>query len=273
MQDADPFRVRAYTEAAAVVEALGRPVANVLRDGGLDALIALPAIGPSIASAIAEMVDHGYWRQLDRLRGDLTPERLFRTLPGIGPVLARRLADDHDCATIQDLERVLNDRMRSLAGVGPRRRAALLSAIRDRLSHLPHKHATRDEPGIEALLEIDRRYRDGAAAGVLTRIAPKRFNPEGKAWLPILHTMRDGWHVTALFSNTALAHKLDRTGDWVVVHFHRDTGAENQRTVVTETRGDLSGHRVVRGREAECRQHYGKQSSMTPVNASPTATG
>jgi putative hydrolase len=41
----------------------------------------------------------------------------------------------------------------------------------------------------------------------LLTIAPKRFNPDGKAWLPILHTSRGSWHFTALYSNTVLAHE------------------------------------------------------------------
>jgi hypothetical protein len=64
------------------------------------------------------------------------------------------------------------------------------------------------------------------------------------------------WHFTALFSNTATAHQLGRTRDWVVIHFYDDDHAERQRTVVTEVRGALRGRRVVRGREPECRACY-----------------
>jgi hypothetical protein len=108
------------------------------------------------------------------------------------------------------------------------------------------------EPGIALLLDVDREYREKAARGALPRIAPRRFNPTGEAWLPILHTERGDWRFTALFSNTARAHKLGRNRDWVVIYFHRDSGPEGQRTIVTETRGPFAGHRVVRGREAEC---------------------
>ena len=87
-------------------------------------------------------------------------------------------------------------------------------------------------------------------------IAPRRFNPNGEAWLPILHTERDGWHFTALFSNTARAHELGRAQDWVVIYFAKADGREHTRTVVTETHGPLDGKRVVRGREAECRTYY-----------------
>jgi hypothetical protein len=45
--------------------------------------------------------------------------------------------------------------------------------------------------------------------------------------------------------------------DWVVIFFQRDNQPEGQRTVVTETRGEAAGRRVVRGREVECGQHWG----------------
>ena len=86
----------------------------------------------------------------------------------------------------------------------------------------------------------------------MPKIEPRRFNAPGAAWLPILHTERGDWRSTALFSNTARAHELGRNRDWVVIYLHQDSGPEGQRTDVTETRGPAAGHRVVRGREAEC---------------------
>jgi hypothetical protein len=80
---------------------------------------------------------------------------------------------------------------------------------------------------------------------------PRRFNPRGESWLPVLHTERDGWSFTALYSNTARAHELGRTRDWVVIYWERD-GQEDQCTVVTEYAGALAGQRVVRGWEHEC---------------------
>jgi hypothetical protein len=79
----------------------------------------------------------------------------------------------------------------------------------------------------------------------------------------VLHTTRGEWKLTALFSNTERAHERDATHDWVVIYARRDpsrspprrSGAaekEQQWTVVTETRGPLTGERVVRGREEEC---------------------
>src|SRR4249919_1386919 len=128
--------------------------------------------------------------------------------------------------------------------------------------------AASNAPGVDLLLEVDREYREKGRAGVLPRIAPRRFNPEGKAWLPVLHTRFGPWHFTALFSNTERAHELHRTYDWVVIFVRDGDQEESQYTVVTERRGALSGQRVVRGREPECARYY---RSQVPAAADPHA--
>ena len=101
------------------------------------------------------------------------------------------------------------------------------------------------------LLDVDRMYRERAAEGRLRKIAPRRFNPTGEAWLPIMHASHGGWHFTALYSNSRLAHEVKKTADWVVIHYQRDGAPEGRVTVVTRTRGPMAGQRVVRGREDE----------------------
>lgn len=108
---------------------------------------------------------------------------------------------------------------------------------------------------VELILEIDEEYRQKAAAGKLKKIAPRLLNPEKKAWLPILAKEHGGYKFTVMFSNTPTAHKLGKTGDWVVVYAQKGKG-ETQCTVVTESRGTLKGNRVIRGREEECKRHY-----------------
>jgi hypothetical protein len=130
-------------------------------------------------------------------------------------------------------------------------------ALSGRLGRLRNHPAGKagDMPDIGEILDIDGQYRREAAQGKLKLIAPRRFNPEHKAWLPVLHTTRGSRHYTALFSNTARAHELKHTDDWVVVYFN-GSSTERQCTVVTATYGALQGRRIVRGREAECEQHY-----------------
>ena len=108
---------------------------------------------------------------------------------------------------------------------------------------------------VEIILNIDAEYRRKAAAGELKKIAPRLLNPGKKAWLPIMVGEQEGYKFTVMFSNTPTAHKLGKTGDWVVVYYEKGKG-ENQCTVVTESRGALKGKRVIRGREEECTRFY-----------------
>ncbi|MBN3790217.1 helix-hairpin-helix domain-containing protein [Burkholderia sp. Ac-20353] len=262
-QGANPYRAGAYRAAADTVDSLDESVRTLFDAGGLDALDALPHIGTGIAQAIAELLITGHWRQLDRLRGEIEPASPFESVPGIGRELAMRIHDTLHIDTLEDLEiAARSGRLETVAGVGPRRAAGIRAALDDVLSRRRqwHDHTHRDslgtEPPVELLLHIDRLYRARALAGKLPTIAPKRLNPEGVAWLPVMHETRGGWHFTALFSNTGRAHELGRTTDWVVLYFYDDLHEEHQRTVVTEAHGTLVGKRVVRGREMECRAYY-----------------
>src|SRR5512147_93244 len=221
-QQASRFRVSAYRRAAEAVDALDEGVDAIVAREGRDGLVALPGIGERIAGAIAEMCASGRWAQLERLTGALDPEQLFRIIPGVGPELARRLHDELEVDTLEQLEIAAHDgRLERVDGVGARRAAAVRVFLSDLLGRRRISGAPPlKRPNITTLLAIDASYRAKARAGALPKIAPRRFNAKGEAWLPILHENRGGWRFTALFSNTAQAHALARTGDWVVIYFH-----------------------------------------------------
>ena len=255
-QGANPFRVGAYRRAAQSIAGLDRSVRQIFDAQGRSGLQAIAGIGSGISSAIAEMLITGGWSQLARLRGAAEPEALFRTVPGIGEELAHALHDELEVDTLEGLENAAHDgRLETVTGVGPRRaaaiRASLATMLGRRMARAPRAPSS-PLPEVAMLLDVDREYRTKAAAGKLATLAPKRFNPRGEAWLPILHTRRGPWHFTALYSNTARAHELGKTHDWVVLYFYDGDHQERQCTVVTETRGSLAGSRVVRGLEAEC---------------------
>lgn len=260
-QQADGFRIMAYRRGADTVAALSTPVEALVDRDGIKGLTELPGIGRSIASAIAEMLRTGQWSQLERVRGSIEPTRLFRTIPGIGPELAERIHDRLHVDTLEALEVAAHDgRLEGVSGLGPRRAQIIRATLAERLGRRRvRRQGSSPAPPVRLVLAVDGEYRDKAARGVLHKIAPRRFNPAGKAWLPVFHTALEDWFFTALFSNTRLAHELDKTRDWVVIYFHTDNEPENQCTVVTETRGDLEGRRVIRGREGACRAYYAQQ--------------
>jgi len=246
-QQANPFRVRAYQRGAETLRQLPMPVTDVLAADGIDGLERLPGIGEGLARTIRDVIRLGYSPIRDRLRGETDPVALFATVPGIGRRFAARLHDDLDLETLEDLEAAAHDgRLARVPGFGPKRVAGVRAALAERLGRFRVPAGDRTPPVAE-LLDVDREYRKAAAADRLPRVAPRRFNPEGRAWLPILHTTRGDRHYTALFSNTARAHRLGRTDDWVVIYLD-DGPSAGQWTVVTARSGPHAGERVVRGR-------------------------
>jgi len=271
-QDARPFRAAAYRRAAETLRRDQMDAGERLAAGGLEALTALPGIGPSLGRAIAELVETGRLGLLDRLRGHADPEALLTSVPGIGPTLARTIHERLHVETLEELEMAAHDgRLARVPGFGARRVRGVAEALAGRLgrrARFPAEHPAGEPIPVAELLDVDREYRREAEAGTLRRIAPSRFNPRGEAWLPILHTERGARHYTVLYSNSARAHQVGRTDDWVVVYLD-DGGWERQATVVTETRGPLAGRRVVRGRERECLDHYARRVRRPVLGAAP----
>jgi hypothetical protein len=271
-QGADRFRVSAYTRAAESVRSLDRPVDAVFRDRGLDGLKELPRVGETIARAIRELLTHGRLPMLDRLRGETDAVALLSTVPGIGGILAERLHEELGLETLADLEVAAHDgRLETLAGFGAKRLAGIRDSLAQRLGRVQVPAPATAPPSVAGLLDVDREYREKAAAGVLQRIAPRRFNPKRESWLPVLHTRRGSRRYTAIFSNTARAHRAGKTRDWVVIYADNGVG-ESRHTVITAAFGPLRGRRVVAGREDECQLIADAGDGERPPGAAPAFT-
>jgi DNA polymerase (family X) len=252
-QGADRYRVNAYLRAAERVRHWPEPMSEIYRNRGLQGLEELPTVGQGIARAIRELVTRGRLPMLDRLRGEADPVRVLSTVPGIGRRYAERLHGELGLDTLEDLESAAHDgRLATVAGLGEKRVAGIRDSLAHRLGRIrPPSIPELGVPPVSELLDVDREYRAKAAAGALHLIAPRRFNPSGEAWLPVLHTRRGPRRYTALFSNTARAHRAGKTRDWVVLYV--DGGASDQQfTVITASRGLRRGRRIVAGREREC---------------------
>jgi len=256
-QGANPFRVNAYRHGAMAIAGLSEPVADLYAREGLQGLERVPAIGRQLAIAVRSLVETGRLPMLEHLRGEIDPVLLLQSVPGIGTIQAERLHHDLGIDTLEDLEAAAHDgRLTSLAGFGAKRVAGIVDSLASRLSRVrqPDRGPSRQIP-VEELLDVDGEYREAARAGTLPTIAPRRFNPDKNAWLPILHTQRGDRHYTAMFSNTARAHRLGTTGDWVILYQDGESGAQ-PCTMITSHHGPLKGRRIVRGRETECQEYF-----------------
>ena len=173
-------------------------------------------------------------------------------------------------ASLEELEQAAhNGRLSRVEGIGGKRVEGIQHALAGMLSRSATRRArqrtedrgTPPEPPVATLLQLDRQYREKAERDELRRIAPKRFNPSGEAWLPIMERELPPWKVTLLFSNTKRAHELEKTRDWVVVYYEADH-EQGQCTIMTAGSGHLNGKRVVRGRENECREYYARSEGQ-----------
>lgn len=259
-EEPNVYRARAYRRAAETVLALKQPLTELYAQRGREALDELPGIGTSLAFTLEGLVKTGEFHTLRPGGGHIDPERLLTSLPGVGPRMARLLHERLGITTLEELERAAHEGRLAQVGIGPKRLRGLIDALAGRLQRRRLPEPIQGEPPVAELLAVDTEYRSQAERDSLPTLTPRRFNPEHEPWLPLFVTDRDGWRFRALFSNTALAHRLGQTRDWVVIAFD-DGIVSGQRTVVTETRGALRGLRVVRGRERECLAHYQPQTA------------
>jgi hypothetical protein len=260
-QAGNPFRIRAYRAAAASIARMSRPLDEVLEREGVEGLRQLPGVGESIALSIDKLIRTGRLPRLERLRSELRRQDELTSMPGVGRELAERIRDELGIETLEELEVAAYDgRLDNVPGMGRKRIRAIRTALAVRFQRGPEFARSRavrppDEPPVEELLDLDRQYREQAAQGQLHRAAPRRFNPTGAAWLPVLQAERGPRRYTVLFSNSARAHEMGATHNWVVI-YRDDPGQHGQWTVITSRYGPLRGKRIVRGREQECAQYY-----------------
>lgn len=129
IDEANPFRVRAYRNAAQTIRSLPKSVADLVAEGA--DLAKLPGIGKDLAGKIAELVETGRLRALDELEGRLGADLSgLLALPGLGPKRVRLLHDRLGVATMADLAKaVASGRLRTLPGFGAKTEAAISAAL------------------------------------------------------------------------------------------------------------------------------------------------
>ena len=129
IENANPFRVRAYRNAARQLQGMGVAASDMVA-GGED-LTELPGIGDDLAAKIQEIVETGKCRFLEKLR-QKTPPTITELLkiPGLGPKRVRALYHELDVHTLEQLARAARDgRIRQLPGFGEKTEQTILDAI------------------------------------------------------------------------------------------------------------------------------------------------
>lgn len=134
IEAANPFRVRAYRNAARQLQTLAEDAGGMLARG--EDLTRLPGIGKDLAAKIREIVETGRCHALEQLRRDLPPTLTeLLHLPGIGPKRVHALYHELDIQTPAQLYRAARDgRLCELPGFGEKTELKLLDALEAHLA-------------------------------------------------------------------------------------------------------------------------------------------
>ena len=125
---ANPFRVRAYRNAARVIENLPRDVSAMLSEG--TDLSELPGIGKDLAHKLADIVSTGRFHELKEIEKKV-PGALadLADVPGLGPKRIKLLYEKLKIKSMAGLaEAARRGKLRSLPGFGAKLEQAILKA-------------------------------------------------------------------------------------------------------------------------------------------------
>ncbi|RQV12038.1 DNA polymerase/3'-5' exonuclease PolX [Burkholderia cenocepacia] len=197
IQGANPFRVRAYRNAARTIADYGRDIPTMIENG--DDLGKIPSIGADLASKLREITATGTCELQQTLRHAL-PGAIVELLdvPGLG---AKRVKALHDALHVDSLEQLRaeakNGHVRELPGFGAKTEAHLLEAIDNRLQREPQRFLLPE--AAHALMPLLERLRAVAGVGNAVPAGSFRRRRETVGDLDILVTARDPVAVTEAF--------------------------------------------------------------------------
>ncbi len=125
----NPFKVRAYRNAARTVQNLGKSLEDLV-ESGTD-LTKLPGIGADLSDAIAEILKTRKFSKLEALKKELPPglDKLL-SIEGLGPKRIRQLYDTFGITSLEELaEAAKSGEIYSLKGFGPKLVEKILKGI------------------------------------------------------------------------------------------------------------------------------------------------
>ena len=135
LQEENPFKIRAYTNAARSIETWGGNLHELAEENRLEEI---PGVGKAIAGKISELALTGSSKFYDELRAQFPPGILeLFTLPGLGAKKIKALHEKLGIGSVADLEQACADeRVAELPGFGKATQEKLAKTIADRAKHV-----------------------------------------------------------------------------------------------------------------------------------------
>ncbi len=130
IKNENPFKIRAYRNAADTVTHLGDSIAALPPEDRRR----LPGIGKDLAGKIGELVDTGTCAYHQELLQEFPPTILdLLRLQGVGPKTVALLYRQLEIRSLDELERAAREgRIRELKGMGAKKEALILKALEER---------------------------------------------------------------------------------------------------------------------------------------------
>lgn len=152
----NPFKTRAYHNAARTLEGLSESLATVVAEGRLGEI---KGIGDALKEKITTLVTTGKLPYYEELKGSLPPGLVdLLQLQGVGPKKVKKMYDELGVDSMESLELACkNGRVAALDGFGEKSQSKILEAIAFR-RQFASRHRLSDalavsEPILEALRE------------------------------------------------------------------------------------------------------------------------
>src|SRR4029453_13220487 len=135
LRDENPFKIRAYTNAARAIETFGANVSNFQDE---EAVAKIPGIGKSIALKIKELDETGSLKYFQELSAEFPTGILeLFSLPGLGAKKIKALHDKLGTSSIEQLQKACEQgRVAQLPGFGETTQQKICEAIARRASHV-----------------------------------------------------------------------------------------------------------------------------------------
>ena len=154
IEGANPFRVRAYRNAARTVSGLGAELNDMVAAG--EDLTDLSGIGKELAAKIREILETGTAKALIKLQ-----ERIPKTviemlkLPNLGPKRVRVLYEDLKIKSLKQLSKAARKgSIRALEGFGEKTETAILEAIEARAQKEKRYKIAAVKPTVDSLVDF-----------------------------------------------------------------------------------------------------------------------
>jgi DNA polymerase (family 10) len=134
LKDENPFKIRAYANAARSLETWGGNVSDLQDE---EALEKIPGIGKSIAEKIMELAATGKLKYLEDLRANFPPAILeLFSISGLGAKKIKALYENLQISSIEQLRKACESgRIAELPGFGETTQAKISAAIEQRAKH------------------------------------------------------------------------------------------------------------------------------------------